>query len=58
MRTSLVNVLSTVPFLQIQNTAICRLIGQLLDEFRIEEACQVSLEYGHVTQDVVVIQVM
>ena len=43
--------------LQASSAATCKLIGQLLDEFRVEEACQVSAEYGCTTQDVVIIQV-
>ncbi|XP_067933380.1 spatacsin-like [Watersipora subatra] len=39
------------------NTAVSELIGQMLDEFKIEEACLVSIEYGCTTKDVVLIQV-
>lgn len=39
------------------DVAVQKLIGQLLDEFQVDEACQVSMEYGCATQDLVVVLV-
>lgn len=37
--------------------AVSDLIGELLDDFKIDEACQLSVEYGCSTLDLVVILV-